>query len=157
MKTIHSFNHEHYHNALRSQIFAQHVPQYHRQRGGGLGGIITGMSQYVIPVTKKYILPEIKQAAIRTFDDVIEGTPITNALIRNTKTLIENVGKNIAQSSSGQQGGSLSRKRKTTSYKPVKKTVQRKKKKIVKTKVTKKKTIKNKCGSRCISKKDIFS
>ncbi len=153
MKTVHVFNHEHYHNALKSQIQSQCIGQYGRQRGGGLGGIINGMTQYVIPVAKKYVLPELKNAAMRTFDDVLQGTPITNALIANTKSLIENVGRDIAESSFKQQGGNINRKRKSTTYKPL-----CKKNKLENSRSVKRKKTKNKiCVKKCKSKRDIFA
>ncbi len=150
MKGVHIFNHEHYHNALRSQIQSQYVPHYGRQRGGGLGGIISGVTQYLIPVTKKYVVPELQNAATRTFDDVLQGTPITNALIKNTKSLIENVGRDIAQSTFRQQGGYINRKRKSSSYQPICKT---KRAKSGKNKKSSKKT----CTKKCKSKRDIFA
>lgn len=151
MKTLYTFNHEHYHNALKSQINSQHLPLYSRQRGGGLGGIISGMTQYVIPVARKYIIPEIKNAAIRTFDDVLQGTPIPNAVLANTKLLIESVARDISQSQLNQNGGNITRKRKATSYKPV---VQSKRNR---TSNKNKKKSKNTCTSRCKTKRDIFA
>lgn len=150
MKSSYIFNHEHYHSALKSQLHSRVISQYSRQRGGGIGGIIGTMSQYVIPVAKNYVLPEVKNAAIRTVGDVIQGTPIPAALITNTKNLIQNVARNIAQSKS-QQGGSISRKRKSVVYKPVVKT--KKNKQTVK---QKSKLVKKKCNKKCKTKRDIF-
>lgn len=152
MKSVYIFNHEHYHNALKSQIQSQYVPHFGRQRGGGLGGIINGVTQYLIPVTKKYVVPELKNAAARTFNDVIQGTPSTNALIANTKSLIENVGRDIAQSNFKQEGGYINRKRKTSGYQPIsnKKTSKNQSRKT-------KKITKNTCIKKCKSKRDIFA
>jgi len=153
MKSIYIFNHEHYHNALKSQIQSQYMGQYGRQRGGGLGGIINGITQYVIPVTKKYVVPEIKSAALRTFDDVLHGTPVTNALIANTKSLIENVGRDIAESAFKQQGGNINRKPKSTAYKPLCKIKKSAKQRVKNNNLSKKKI----CVKKCRSKRDIFT
>ena len=163
MKGIYVFNHEYYHNALKSQITSPHIVQFNRQRGGGIGNIISGMTQYLIPITRKYVLPEIKSAAERTFDDVIQGKPLTSALLANTKSLIENVGRDIAQSIYKQQGGNITRKPIPTRYTPIKSIPKTKpkpkaKKPKSKAKQQKAKNIRKKtCVSKCKSKRDIFS
>ena len=150
VKSVYVFHHEHYHNALKSQLHSKYIPHYNKQRGGGIGGVIGSVSHYVIPIFKSYVMPEVKNAAVKTLEDVLQGTSIPNALLANTKSLIENVVKNIIQPNA-QQGGSISRKAKRTSYKPLETTTKRKLKKP-----KKKKTVKKKCASKCKSKRDIF-
>lgn len=154
MKASFQFNHEHYHNALKS---CHYVPSTYRQRGGGLGGFVGRVSHYSIPIFKKYVIPEVKSTAVKTVKDVFNGTPIRSAIIRNIKELPKNVGKNILHQLI-QEGGSISRKRRAvtvpTPSSPKKRKTQKAKPNTSKPrKVKKSKSVK---PSLKLTKRDIF-
>lgn len=102
MKSIHIFNHHHYHHTLHEQI-GHGIPVYtgYRQRGGGLGSIFGFIKKYAIPVISKYILPHAKSALINTVSDVSQGQSIKSALKNNAMSLVKNVSKGIVQPQSG--------------------------------------------------------
>lgn len=153
MRNMYVFEHEHYHNALKSQLHSHVLPRFHRQRGGGIGGVIGSISHYAIPVARKYVLPEVKTAALRTIADVVGGTPVSTALVSNAKTLVTNVGRRIFNPPT-QTGSSISRKRKSNTKPKISFTkIPKTKKKTSKRQVVKKKH----CKKRCTTKRDIFS
>lgn len=104
MKTPHVFNHSDYFHTLHSRIHDQ-LPVYHgyKQRGGGLGSIFRILSNYAIPIIKRYIIPRAKQALLSTTSDIVQGTPIKQSLKKSSKKFLNNVVSDLLP---GQQTGS---------------------------------------------------
>lgn len=157
MKTTHTFDIEHYHNALLP--CERFVPQYNYQKGKGLRNIIGNFKRYSIPVINRYVVPHAKNAVYKTYHDILDGSGIRSSIQRNTLGLIQDVGNdvinNLKQKGKGIRTKRLSRQPTSKRNGRVKKTPKKKKvsrKKKVKT--TKKKPRKKKS---IVTKKDIFS
>lgn len=158
MKSIHIFDHHHYHHTLQDQI-GHGIPVYtgYRQRGGGLGSIFGFIKKYAIPVISKYILPHAKSALINTVSDVSQGQSIKSALKNNAMSMVKNVSKGIVQPQSGAGLHGIKRVGEETDH-----SFHNKKSKCHKVshqQITKKirlKTKKRKKDNRIKSKRDIF-
>lgn len=121
MRQKYIFHHDHYYHTLKSQIGGQ-IPVFHgvRQRGGGLGSVLGGISKYALPLIMKYVLPHAKEAGLRTISDVVKGSSVKSALKKNGVGFLKNVGgeliRSTLNSSKTQRGKGVrvtSKKRKT--------------------------------------------
>lgn len=105
------FNHDDYYHTLKGRIpVGSPVFQDSNQRGGGLGSILCKFGRYIIPVTKKYILPHAKEAVLSTLSDIHQnGADVSEALKRNGLRCIKNIGNSVVNSK--QVGGNITRKK----------------------------------------------
>jgi len=92
MKHYHVFNHQDYYTTLQKQIGGD-IPVFkgYRQKGGGFGSIFRIISQYAIPLIKKYIFPRARDSLINTAADVAAGTSLKASVKRNSKSFLKNV------------------------------------------------------------------
>lgn len=104
MKLQHVFDHSDYFHTLHGRIHDQ-IPVYqgYRQQGAGFGSFFRIISNYAIPIIKKYILPRAKEAILSTTSDVISGAPLKQSIKERSKTLFKNIATDILD---GKQSGS---------------------------------------------------
>jgi hypothetical protein len=97
MKQAYTFHHTNYYHTLKSQIGGGiHVYAGTRQRGGGIGNVLSFVSKYAIPLINRYILPHAKEALVRTASDVAENrSTIKQSLKANSKNLLKNIGSDV--------------------------------------------------------------
>jgi len=75
MKPNYVFNHHDYYHTLQKQIGGNiHIYAGTKQRGEGLGNVLSFIQKHAIPLVKRYILPHAKRAVVRTLSVLAEGT-----------------------------------------------------------------------------------
>lgn len=82
MKTVHVFDIQSYHTALHPSADAS--GRYLSQQGAGFGNFAANVKRYSIPIIKRYILPHAKEAARNTYNDVMNGSSIRQAIEKNS-------------------------------------------------------------------------
>ena len=102
MKHVHQFDHQLYHKVLEGEI-GRGLPVFtgYRQRGAGLGSIFGLIGRYVLPIIKEHIFPHAKTALINTVQDVMKGTPLKQAVLRQGGDMIQKVATSIEKRQTG--------------------------------------------------------
>jgi hypothetical protein len=163
MKTIHIFDHSHYHDALLHQV-GHGIPVFnrYRQKGGGLGSILGYIGRYAIPLFNKYIMPHAKTAITNTVNDVVSGKSVAESLKSNSAAMAKNVGRAIINRQTGSGLGPTKRVKSVDldsimQSKPTRKVRRKSAGKVKKSKSKKQSPSKKKSIRRKhISKRDIF-
>lgn len=102
MKHVHEFDHNLYHKVLERQI-GSGLPVFtgYRQRGAGLGSIFGLIGRYVLPIIKDYVMPHAKTALVNTVSDVVKGTPLKQAVLKQGGDMLRNVASDLAKRQTG--------------------------------------------------------
>jgi len=96
MKHVHQFDHRLYHKALERQIGGS-LPVFtgYRQRGAGLGSIFGLIGRYILPIIQEHVFPHAKSALVNTVKDVIKGTPLKQAVLRQGGDMLQKIATSV--------------------------------------------------------------
>ena len=66
-----------------------------RQRGRGIGGVLSSLAKTAFPIFKKHILPHVGKTLLATANDVISGKKLKHSLKKQSKKTGKRILRNL--------------------------------------------------------------
>ena len=66
-----------------------------RQRGRGIGGILSSIARTALPIFKKHILPQVGKTLLATASDIASGKNIKQSVKKRTKKAGKQILRNL--------------------------------------------------------------